>query len=297
MDVVDVEQVGEKEKEKAIKAGIPTKEEQEEYLKKEELWSNSKNMDISEAKNYLSQLRSTKSKTILKSKREELEKEIDEYEKRLEGLLSELESLMGFTAEKYAAKKVNSYYIQNVLYKDENLTQLRISDEEFNELDDRRVSELVIQYNDQTSLFRPENFKKIAISPFMSNAFYMVDNDPFKFYGKPVIDLTFFQIEIFTHAVYYKHVMQESKIPPPKDIMNDPEELHEWFESTKNAEPMLDKLAENQGGGVSIVGATADDMSRLGLKEAPGTKSLSKEAAKRGGTLDMEDFLKIHGEG
>jgi len=43
------------------------------------------------------------------------------------------------------------------------------------------------------------------------------------------------------------------------------------------------------------VGATKKDLEKLGYKETSGqTIDLAKEAEKRGGTMDMQDFIDIH---
>ena len=82
--------------------------------------------------------------------------------------------------------------------------------------------------------------------------------------------------------------------------MKDPEGLIEWFEGTKNADELLNKntkATQKDNVATSIVGATQEDLKRLGLKseEKNGDIDLAKEAAKKGGKLDMQDLIKLHG--
>ena len=47
----------------------------------------------------------------------------------------------------------------------------------------------------------------------------------------------------------------------------------------------------------TVVGATKEDMQRMGITAGPQDTgiSLSKEAAKRGGSLNMEELINLHG--
>jgi hypothetical protein len=44
-----------------------------------------------------------------------------------------------------------------------------------------------------------------------------------------------------------------------------------------------------------LVGATKDDLKRLGLDNPDETINLAKKAAEKGGRLNMEDMMKLHG--
>ncbi len=52
---------------------------------------------------------------------------------------------------------------------------------------------------------------------------------------------------------------------------------------------------------MSVVGATQEDLRRMGLSagasEEVAATSLAKEASKKDGSLDMEDLIKIHEKG
>ena len=294
-DSVELDEVFEESKNKAVKMGINTKEQQVEYLKEEKLWTAKEDDELSEALVYLDSLRQTKSKLYLKSQIDQIKEEMEETEAKASRLESSKREMLGVTAESYAEKRVNEYYMLHVMYKDKEFKEILIPEEEFEEMDDIRLGEVIKYYNDATKLFNSHSFKLVALSAFMANSFALCDNNPFTFYGRPVVNLTFFQIEIFSHAAYFKHVLQDSKVKPPSNLMNDPEELIEWFEASKNAEEMVDKMKGEGAGGSSLVGATKDDLERLGLsKKQTGQKSLSAEAAKRGGSLTMDDFAEIH---
>jgi hypothetical protein len=82
--------------------------------------------------------------------------------------------------------------------------------------------------------------------------------------------------------------------------MTDPEKLIEWYEGSKNVEEVLNKnskVAQKDNVATSIIGATSEDINRLGIKNDNETVAidLNKEAAKKGGKLDMQDLIKLHG--
>jgi len=87
-------------------------------------------------------------------------------------------------------------------------------------------------------------------------------------------------------------------------MFKDPDSLIEWMNSANQAEEMMEKLdgrgkekegKEKVSGATSLVGATKKDLEYLGIDTETQGISLSEQAKKKGGTLDMRDMLKIHG--
>lgn len=284
-----------REHEKVVRdLGLPSEEEQEELLDKEGIWTKKDQLEIAELTNYIKNLKETRSKIFLHSQKQEMSIEIEKKTFELQKLAAQRDEYMHHTSDKYVNKKVNEYYSSHILYKDKECTELKWSDEEWNDLDDMDTLEIIKSYNKSTSGFSTDGLKKVALAPFFTNIFYMCDNNPYYFYGKPVVSLTYFQVELMSFGMYYKHMMTDGKAPPPADIMENPDKLQEWYEGKKASEEILEKMEDKDA--VSLVGATKDDLKRLGLDpdKDPTLISLSKEAAKRGGTLDMEDFIEIH---
>ena len=91
--------------------------------------------------------------------------------------------------------------------------------------------------------------------------------------------------------------MENSETKVPDDVKEDPEKLVEWFDSTKSARETLEKSknAGQDGSATSLVGATKEDLQRLGLDNPDETINLAKKAAEKGGRLNMEDMMKLHG--
>lgn len=283
---------------KAKSRSLPTEKEQTQYLIKEDLWTKEQDMEVARLKLYISNLNTTKSKLYLMSQIDQVKQDIEESEAKLTALISEREELMGFTAEKYANKRANEIYIQRAVYADKDFSAPALSKEDFNYISDQDLMKLTQNYNEGTKYVSMDNIKKISLMGFFCNYFYLCDDNPQIFYGKPVIDLTFYQAEIFAFGRYFKNLAQESKAAPPDEIRNDPDKLMEFYEARKNAEEVLDKVSErtgDKGGATSLVGATKEDLEALGYQQGGiNTINLSEVASKKGGKLSMEDFIELH---
>lgn len=298
IDSGDIDHIKQDFIEKAKKNGLPTEDQKEEYLINEKLWSKEKNEEIKKIKFYISGLKQTKSKLFKNEDIDHVNKQINEENIKLFTLIAERKDLLGFTVEDYANKKINEYYMFNSLFKDKDLKHKFFSEEEFDELENRDLSEILEIYNNLNKDYIDKNLKKIALSSYYLSLFNLSDDNPYYMYGKPIVYLTFYQIEIFGYARYFKNALSEAKHKPPDEYYEDPDKLIEWLESSKNVEEMLNKNESSQKkteGAIatSIVGAKKEDLAKIGKDE--NSVSLHKEAERKGGTLSMDDLMKMHG--
>lgn len=279
--------------EKAVASGLPSRKERIDYLLKENIWTEKKNREIIEAKSYIVGLKNSKGKTFIQGHIDQLNKEIEENQLRLSKMELEKEELIGFTAEAYSARRINEHYMYNAFMtaKDEYL----FTREEFEELREGTITELIATYNESTQKFSSDKLKKISVSSFFTNMFYLCENNAHIFFGKPLVELTFYQLELFGYGRYHKSMLDNSEKKPPEEVMSSPDKLVEWFESTQSAKEALDKTDQGEGTASSLVGASKDDLKRLGLDNPNETISLAKKAAAKGGKLTMEDMMKLHG--
>jgi hypothetical protein len=186
------------------------------------------------------------------------------------------------------------------LFKDQSLKEKFFKESDYEDLDNKEIMVLIKNYNEVNGRFNDRNLKKISLAGYFSNIFYLSQDNPHIFYGKPLVELSFYQIELFSYGRYFKSILSNAKTKPPEYLMTDPDKLIEWYEGSKNVDEVLNKnskVAQKDNVATSIVGATSEDMKRLGLKndnESIGI-DLNKEAAKKGGKLDMQDLIKLHG--
>ena len=77
-------------------------------------------------------------------------------------------------------------------------------------------------------------------------------------------------------------------------IKKDPEALLDYANSSEAREEVKSKMNDSSSAS-TIVGATKEDLKRLGLDNPNETVNLAKKAAEKGGKLNMEDMMKLHG--
>ncbi len=281
--------------EKARDQGLPTREQKIEYLLKEDIWDDKKNKEILNLKTMIAGLKNSKSKVFLQAHIDDINRQLEENQLKLAHLEIQKEELIGFCAENYAQRRINEHYMQKAILKDNG--EFLLSDEDFEDLQQDQLMGLISTYNKNTRKFESPNLKKISLSGFFTNLFYLCENNAYTFFGKPLVELTFYQVELFGYARYYKSLMESSESKVPDEVRQDPEKIVEWFESSKNAKEVMDKsqTAGKEGSATSLVGATKQDLKRLGLDNPNETISLAKKAAEKGGSLTMQDMMKIHG--
>ena len=72
---------------KAISQGLPKKQDQIEYLIKENLWSKEKDKEIERIRDYIAGMQKTKSKLILQAQIDQIKKEIIDNQNNLKNLI------------------------------------------------------------------------------------------------------------------------------------------------------------------------------------------------------------------
>ena len=130
--------------------------------------------------------------------------------------------LMGTTAEEYAQRKNNEKIIYASLYKDLECKEPYFKEEEFDGLHQEELGECIKLYNKNMENFTETWVKKVGVLPSFLNSFFLCNDDPRIFYGKPVVELTIYQTDLFSKAKYYKSILSESDHNgPPPEVYNE----------------------------------------------------------------------------
>lgn len=262
---IDLDEVEEESLSRAKAAGLPDEKTQLDFLKKEGLWTDKNENEIVQQELFLKQMNDGKKHLILPSILEVHLRQIKEGEEKLQLILLKRKKLIGDTCESLATKIVNEYYIYRSLFKDKDLKNNLFSEEEFNDLSDEELEKITIIYNKSIEYCSEDNIKKIALQDFFLNYFYLIDEDIYSFFGKPVIDLTYYQLKLINYAKYFKGIFSQFPIESiPNDIKKDPDKLVSYVETLKNGKNLLDK---QQGKAVGLVGATKKDLEMLNVKQ------------------------------
>lgn len=272
--------------------GLLDREEKIKILCQQGLWSQEKEQQIKKITEEIDALQNTLKKLIIKSQIERIRNQISILEKNLSDVNKEKEELLGLTAENYAYKKSNEFIIYLSLY-DKNFKKMLFdSEEEFSELDDNDLIDYINSYREFIDTFKIYNLKKIAVSPFFMNSFFLCDEDPFIFFGKPLVNLTQYQIELFSVARSYKYHLTKSGENPPSNFKK-LDELVNWYENRQTVNNLKEKNKDKLG--QSYVGATKEELMAMTSDSKEEVVDLTKEAQKAGGDLSFEEILKIHG--
>lgn len=275
---------------KAVSLKIPIEEEKEQDLIKNDLWSKKQEEEISLLKYDIENLEKRKSKLFIKSQIDKFAKDLKEKEDKLSTLQREKDSLLELTAEKYANKKINEYLIMNSFYSDTSLEEkINLDNFEYNE----EITEWIIIYNKIINNFSKDNIKKIAISPMFLNNFMLCDNDLYKFYGKPLVQLSVFQIELCSYGKYYSNIFSNPEADSlDENIKSNPDALSDWYKAFINFK--YNKKGSNPSGkGMSFVmGANQKDVNYLNTNDSK-SKDLNKIAETKGGRLSIGELANI----
>ncbi len=273
----------------AINKKLITEKEQLDYLYKEKLWTKEEDTEIKDNRQFLDGLKLTKTKLFLKNDLDELDRQIKETEIKLFNLITKKNELMGLTAEGYTDKKLSEFYIFFSLYKNINDKIKLFEWDNFDDLDYEEMTYLTQTYNETIIRFGEKNIKRIALCPFFLNIFFLSDNDPYKFYGLPILKLTNYQLELFSQGAHYKNILSEHKNIEISEYLEDPDKLDEYINRAKAVNETLQKSSGKKGTKY-IAGATGEDMERLGIiNESP---DLERLVGKDFNTMVQEGLIK-----
>lgn len=248
----------------AIASGLPTEKERLAALEKQKFWTKIDEDKIYEVETFLAQLNKTLAKINIPSQRDALEKQIQEENEKLNKLKKEKSDFIGQTAEINANKKLNEYFIRNAIRKYENLNEKYYTDEEFDDLEDKDINEMIICFNETVGKINQNTIKKITLQPFFQNFFYLTDSIS-EFWGKRILDLTIFQSEISYWGRHFKAIIQNSENKIPDEIMQNPDELMRFMNLTSEAQKNLSN-AKGEFGASSNPNMTQKDYEKMGIK-------------------------------
>ncbi len=292
LDHVEIDHLYSEFYENALKRGYYSEKSQLEQLEKDTLWFPKDEKKINDLRESIRFLFSSKKNAFLRRDIDSINSQIKEAEDKLGELHNRREYLIGQTAEKFTKKKVDAEFIFTSLFLDPKLKNYLYSKEEFDELDKNDVSALFGLYNTFANDFSDINLKKIVLQDFFQSAYYL-SNNLFEFFGKPICTLTNYQLSLSAYGNYYKTILS-SENRPPEEFLADPIKLEEWYNGRNSAEKVLEKTNKIEGGNVSLVGATEEDLKFLGYEQT-GAVSLMKATEDAGGMMDMEALMKLHG--
>ena len=279
----------EKYKNLALSKGLESEEDRMPYLIKEGIWSAEEDSKIASLKFEIQNLKRTKPQLPLPSQREAMGDTISERNADLMKLLSDKKEIMGKTAEDYATSRSGDEILRSLLFKDHNLTQHLYTEEEFGELETWELAKINLIQTNISERFDDIKIQKAVLRPFFSMYLSLCENVG-AFYSKPVTSLSIYQLRVVLFGRMFFNIFQYTD-DIPDDIKEDPEKLISFSEMQKDKGNKSG--IRDDADGSMIFGATKGDMKSLDADtNAP---SLSEEAKKHGGKLDMKQMMRLAG--
>jgi len=293
-DQVDIDLVYDRYLSQAINKGVPTHKETLERLIEEGEWSKRKETEIAQQEDFIKNLHNQKKSLYLKAEILRVNKDIEEGQIKLNTLKNARAMFFSRTAESYAEERLNDHYILKCLYKDKKLFNLVYSEEEFDDVDSETLFLIMKEYTRIYKEINDDNIQKIVLQDFY-NLYLPFAESPTEFYGKAICDLSYNQLKLLVYSRFFKNIFQQNQ-NMPQDIKNDPEKIMDYVNANENVRKVRERNANKENSAESIVGATREDLEYLNIAK-PGQKTLSlkEEAKKKGGSLSMDDMMKLFG--
>lgn len=270
--------------------GIPDIEQRYKQILADGVWTEKKEVSLSEQQYYVDNLIKGKSKLIIPSQREARDELIAAESKKLHALASEKKSLLGVTAEQYADEQSNNYYIYYSLYDDKNLLNHPFTYEQFVNLDESDLSSIIIGYNEIVTIFSLKQIKEAALSHQFQNPFSLCEK-PAEYLGKPASLFTHYQTTLISYGVLYKNILSTHSDKIPLDVKDNPDALENWYESTNNLQKVTDR--QKNDGNLRLFGANAQDLDKMGVDRSAMDRHARELLQK--GTISTMDKMKQEG--
>jgi len=293
-DQVELEEIEEKYFNIALRKGVPTEEDMLAYLKDEGQWTDKDEKFIQDKELFLENLRKAKTKLVLKSEIDKQAELINKEQKLLDDKQIQKIGLIGNTCEKYAKDRLNDFYMIKSFFADDKLQEPLFNQDKFDELDNHDIKKVVYKYNEIFEGFSEESIQYTILEDFY-NPYLSFAEDSMQFYGKAFCELTYNQIRLIVYTRVFKNIFDMNENIPER-IRKDPAKLLVFGSSSKEEKDKAkDKLTQGDGG--TLVGAKQEDYDYQGDEKPTNEIRLHEDAKKKGGTLNMEDLMKLHGVG
>lgn len=273
----------------AISKGLPSEKESLGEIIDQGMWSLEDESKIENLKQEIQGLKKLISQTFLPSKKKEILKKIEERERILFSTQSEREELIGLTSEKYSRNKIQKNIINKILFYDREFKKNVYDDLYINE--NLKEAELYRLQRDFFQKFQDSSISKAVLSDYFS-MYLPFCEDVLGVFGKPLADLTSYQLKLISFARYFLNIFKNSQKDIPDNIAKDPELLVDFYQSQRSDSSRKDRSSED--GASTYFGATKEDIEAI-KKEDENAVILSDEIKKKGGSLNMKQMMELHG--
>jgi hypothetical protein len=267
--------------------GIPSEKEMLDSLIEDGIWTQEDEIRIAHLMQEIDGLKQSQKVTILPSKKNSMQKSIESKTRDLLFLKNKKHELIGRTSESYASQRSNEEFIRYLIYKDQECKHHYFTDADFAAVSEEDLAYFVNCNNEISQRLNERNIQNVVLRDFF-NMYMSQTEDVSSFYGKPIIELSMFQLKLAIYSKIFFNIFQYHDDIPER-IKKDPEAILNFVELKKNNS--RGPYSKDDSGASAVFGATKEDLEYLD----PNAKklSLSSEIEKRGGSMSMEDFIDL----
>lgn len=291
-DQVDYNDVYEDHYERAKGRGLPTEKDSLSFQTDEGFWTPEDDRFIEEQQSYIRAMRDNKKALFLKSAIDSHNRNIEKAEESLQKKLTEKTSLVGNCCETYASARANDHYIINSYFLNTECSSPLLTESTAEELTYSEMTNLIRLFNDTTAYLSEQKIQELVLQDFFY-IYFPFSGDTVGFYGKPIVELSDNQLKLIVYTKIFKNIFEKNAQIPEK-IRKDPSALLDFGNVDDASKAKIKADMEGlAGGGSTLVGATTEDLEYLGIEKSRG-KSIHQAAIEKGGSLSMEDLMKLH---
>lgn len=273
----------------AVSKGLLKKEDALKDLINQEMWSLENEDKIKKLSQELDSLKKLLMQTFLPSKKKETLDKAKKKEDEIISMKNEKNELLGLTAEKYASNKIQKNIVNKILFYDREFKRGVFDDLYINEgLKEAEIYRLQKEFFEK---FQDSSISKAVLSDYFS-MYLPFCEDVLGVFGKPLAELTSYQLKLISFGRYFLNIFKNSQKEIPDNIAKDPELLVDFYQSQKSDSGRKD--ASSGDGGSTYFGATKEDIETI-KKEDENAVVLSDEIKKKGGSLNMQQMMELHG--
>lgn len=291
-DQVDYNDVYQDHFEKAKAKGMPTEKDALSFQIEQGFWTPEDDSFIEEQRSYIQAMRDNKKALFLKSAIDAHNANIEAAEKKLTKKTQERASLIGNCCETYASSRANDHYIINSYFKDRECKEPVLNKADADDITHDQMGKLISLFNESSIYLDELKIQELVLQDFFYIYFPFSDNTV-GFFGRPIVELTDNQLKLIVYTRIFKNIFEKHSQIPEK-IRKDPSALLDFGNVDDASREKIKADMESPSGGAStLVGATKEDLEYLGVEATRG-KSIHQAALEKGGSLSMEDLMKLH---
>ena len=285
-EVLSQSKIFEKE---GLSKGLPTEEQGLQEILGQDMWSLENEDLIKTLREEVGSLKKTSAQTLLPSQQKKLLSQAKEKEKEMLSLQGEKSELIGLTSEKYARNKVQKTIVNKILFYDREFKKGVYEDLYLNE--SMKEVELFKLQRSFFEKFEDSNISQAVLSDYFS-MYLPFCEDVMGVFGKPLADLTSYQLKLISFGRYFLNIFKNSQKEIPDNVAKDPELLISFYQNQRNDKSKT--RAQSSEGGSAYFGASKEDLEDIKSNDERAV-DLNEEVKKQGGSLNMEQMMKLHG--